>query len=183
MIAVDTNVLVRYLTNDDPEEARKAMPVLRTADSILVTHTVLLELERMLRSAYELHRSRIQAAIRQILGLAKTYMDKADQLAKVQSWHEQRMDFADTLHLALALGADRCGSQTYRIAGYAHIVSRATVMQQQTGQSVRFELTEQTCKALRACIAMKKLTAGDYWLPSRHQIHILHWLGYSWSAP
>ena len=38
------NVLVRYLTNDDPEQARKAVAVLAGADRILVTATVLLEL-------------------------------------------------------------------------------------------------------------------------------------------
>ena len=40
MIAVDTNVLVRYLTNDDAEQARHAMTVLAGPDVILVPHTV-----------------------------------------------------------------------------------------------------------------------------------------------
>jgi len=35
MIAVDTNVLVRYLTNDDAEQARKAVAVLGGPDSVL----------------------------------------------------------------------------------------------------------------------------------------------------
>ncbi len=43
-----------------------------------------------------------------------------------------------------------------------HIVSRATIMQQKTGQPVRFELTEQTRVSVRAWIAKANLSPNDY---------------------
>ena len=43
MIAVDTNVLARYLLNDEPKQARAAAALL-ASDSVVVPPTVLLEL-------------------------------------------------------------------------------------------------------------------------------------------
>lgn len=106
MIAVDTNVLVRYVTNDDPAQARKAMNLLGGADAILVTHTVLLELEWVLRAVYELSQQSIQQAMTQILGLANVNIERADRIATALSWYDRGMDFADALHLSLANGVD-----------------------------------------------------------------------------
>lgn len=44
MIGVDTNVLVRYLTHDDPVQGPLAMGVLSNPEGIFVAKTVLLEL-------------------------------------------------------------------------------------------------------------------------------------------
>ena len=55
------------------------------------------------------------------------------------------------------------------VAHGEHVVSRASVMQQKTGQPVRFEFTEQTREAVQAWIAIKRLSAGDYLFPSRHR--------------
>jgi predicted nucleic-acid-binding protein len=43
MIAVDTNVLLRRLLNDDPEQAKKARKLFDEADGILITDVVLAE--------------------------------------------------------------------------------------------------------------------------------------------
>jgi predicted nucleic-acid-binding protein len=50
MIGVDTNLLVRILTDDDPMQARRAANVLQSGD-IFITKTVLLETEWVLRYA------------------------------------------------------------------------------------------------------------------------------------
>lgn len=107
MIAVDTNVLVRYLTNDDPEQARRAVAVLAGADAILVPHTVLLELEWVLRAAYDVPAETIHRSLLQVLGLANVRVEKPQQVASALSWYEHGMDFADALHLALATGANQ----------------------------------------------------------------------------
>jgi predicted nucleic-acid-binding protein len=54
MIALDTNVWVRYVTNDEPDQARRALAILAEAEEIFVAKTTLLELEWILRAAYEL---------------------------------------------------------------------------------------------------------------------------------
>jgi predicted nucleic-acid-binding protein len=60
MIAVDTNILVRILTNDDPIQARRAVKILKS-DDIFISKSVLLETERVLRQAYEIKKSNIIA--------------------------------------------------------------------------------------------------------------------------
>jgi predicted nucleic-acid-binding protein len=107
MIAVDTNVLVRYLTNDDAEQAQKAVAVLASAERILVPHTVLLELEWVLRAAYGLSPETIHRSLLQVLGLANVQVEKSGEIAKALSWYQGGMDFADALHLALATGVER----------------------------------------------------------------------------
>lgn len=107
MIGVDTNVLVRYLTNDDAEQARKAVSVLAGADRILVTHTVLLELAWVLRAVYELSPETIHRSLLQVLGLPNVRVEKAEQIVQALAWYETGMDFADALHLALAAGVER----------------------------------------------------------------------------
>ena len=66
-------------------------------------------------------------------------------------------------------GCDLVQLRVIDVAHGEHIVSRASVMQEKTGQPVRFELTEQTRDAVQAWIAMKRLCAGDYLFPSRHR--------------
>lgn len=43
MIAIDTNVLLRYLLNDDQEQAKKAQELIKGEDIVLVTDVVLVE--------------------------------------------------------------------------------------------------------------------------------------------
>lgn len=81
MIAVDTNVLVRYVTNDDPVQARKAADLLAGPETILIAHSVLLELEWVLRAVYELSRPAILKAMRQVLGLPGTHVEQAISIA------------------------------------------------------------------------------------------------------
>jgi predicted nucleic acid-binding protein len=51
-IAVDTNVLVRYLTWDDEEQAVEAAAVLESGDVIVISTIVLCELVWVLKRAY-----------------------------------------------------------------------------------------------------------------------------------
>jgi predicted nucleic-acid-binding protein len=43
MIAIDTNVLLRYLLNDDPKQSKKASAVIQGSQKILITDVVLVE--------------------------------------------------------------------------------------------------------------------------------------------
>jgi integrase len=64
-------------------------------------------------------------------------------------------------------GCDLVKIRVMDIAQGKHIVSRATVMQQKTGQPVRFELTEQTRVSVRAWMAEANLSSNDYLCSSR----------------
>ena len=99
MIAVDTNLLVRILTNDDPVQARRAVKILKS-DEIFIPKTVLLETEWVLRHAYEIGRSNIITSFQKLLGLPNVNVEDPDGIYQAISWYENRFDFADALHLA-----------------------------------------------------------------------------------
>lgn len=100
MIALDTNVWVRYVTNDEPEQAKRALAVLAEAEEIFVAKTTLLELEWVLRSAYDLSATAIIRALKHILGLPNAQVEMPDQLEMAIGFYEKGLDFADALHLA-----------------------------------------------------------------------------------
>ena len=62
MIAIDTNVVVRFLTNDDPAQANRAEKVVRT-ENIFLPKTVLLETAWVLQGAYGLVRADVAPAL------------------------------------------------------------------------------------------------------------------------
>jgi len=100
MIALDTNVWVRYVTNDEPDQAKRALAVLAEAEEIFVAKTTLLELEWVLRSAYDLSAAAIIRAFRHILGLPNVQVEMPDQVEKAINFYEKGLYFADALHLA-----------------------------------------------------------------------------------
>jgi len=99
MIAVDTNLLVRILTNDDPIQARRALKILKN-DEIFIPKTVLLETEWVLRHAYEIGRSNIIIGFQKLIGLPNVNVEDPDGIYQAISWYENKFDFADALHLA-----------------------------------------------------------------------------------
>lgn len=99
MIAVDTNVLVRLVTQDDAAQARRAAEVLRR-QPVYVAKTVLLEMEWVLRHAYGLQRTAILKAFEGILGLPNVESEDSMSVYRAIHWYEHGLDFADALHLA-----------------------------------------------------------------------------------
>lgn len=101
MTALDTNVIVRLLTDDEPAQTTRAAALLR-ANAVLVPITVLLETEWVLRAAYELDRKTIEGALRNFLALPNvTVADDATVYWALDAYG-QGMDLADALHLASA---------------------------------------------------------------------------------
>jgi predicted nucleic-acid-binding protein len=105
MIGVDTNVLVRLLTGDDPDQAGRAANLF-ARESIFIPKTVLLETEWVLRYSYELPPRVVLAAFRNVLGLPQVVVEDSGALVEALARYEDGMDFADALHLASARKAD-----------------------------------------------------------------------------
>jgi predicted nucleic-acid-binding protein len=99
MIAVDTNVLARYVTNDDPAQGAKALQVMRH-EEIFIPKTVLLELEWVLRGGYKFERAAIHWAMAGILGLPNVTVEDSVHVRDALHWYEAGLDFADALHVA-----------------------------------------------------------------------------------
>lgn len=107
MIAVDTNLLVRVVTRDDPQQAERAVQVLEEADSLFIPKTVLLELEWVLRYSYELPVAVIADALRRLLGYRKARIEDRPAVLQALAWYATGLDFADALHLASSSAAER----------------------------------------------------------------------------
>lgn len=105
MLALDTNVVVRYLTQDQPDQAAKAQSII-DHDHVFVATTVLLETEWVLRSSYDFDASQIVAALRSFAGLPNVTVEDPGRLDAALSHAAAGMDFADALHLAAASGCD-----------------------------------------------------------------------------
>src|SRR5712691_5958794 len=99
MLAVDTNIVVRYLTRDHPQQARRAKQLIDDND-VFVATTVLLETEWVLRSAYGQSRAEIAEAVGAFIGLPHVTLEDSVLAAKALDWFASGMDFADAVHLA-----------------------------------------------------------------------------------
>lgn len=99
MLAVDTNVVVRYLTGDNPKQARVAERLVRESEIRLLS-TVVLETEWVLRSLYGYSREHVHAGLSAFAGLASVTVDDPERIARALDWFGQGMDFADAMHLA-----------------------------------------------------------------------------------
>jgi predicted nucleic-acid-binding protein len=99
MLAVDTNVLVRYLANDDAAQAARAQRLL-ARDDVFVPLTVLLETEWVLRGVFGFPTADVVRALRGFAGLPRVTLESADTAAQALDWAERGLDFADALLLA-----------------------------------------------------------------------------------
>lgn len=106
MIALDTNVVVRFLVNDEPAQARRARALIE-ANAVFVPVTVLLETEWVLRGGYRLPRAEVVRLLRGLLGLPKLVTEDPQRIARALGWHAAGIDFADALHLCGSAGAER----------------------------------------------------------------------------
>jgi predicted nucleic-acid-binding protein len=115
MLAIDTNVLVRYLTADHPKQSRKAKALVDGQD-VFVTATVLLETEWVLRSVYGHKPLDVANALEALAGLPRVTLEDAMATSVALCWTRRGMDFADALHLAKARGCEAFVSFDRRLA-------------------------------------------------------------------
>jgi predicted nucleic-acid-binding protein len=114
MIALDTNVLVRFLVEDDPRQCRKARDLLARCvadeEEILLTDIVLCETVWVLSVSYRLTRAEIADALDQLLRARGLVLQDAAQVHRaLAAFRDGRGDFADYLIRAVArsFGCDR----------------------------------------------------------------------------
>jgi predicted nucleic acid-binding protein len=104
MLAIDTNLIVRYLMGDDPGQAARARKLIDNSDTFVCT-TVMLESEWVLRSVYGFSAVQCAKALADFAGLPRVSMEDASAVAKALGWAHQGLDFANGLHLAKAAEA------------------------------------------------------------------------------
>ncbi len=111
MIGIDTNVLVRYLTNDDPQQSELAARFLEQECTKEtpghINLIVLCELVWVLRGAYKADKETLIVVLKQILETTSLHVEKsALAWAALQDYEKGSADFSDYLimHLNKHLG-------------------------------------------------------------------------------
>lgn len=109
MIAVDTNVLARYLLKDDVEQAEFSARLLAGRELIDIPLSVWLELVWVLQSN-DCGKPEIVKGLRHVIGLPSVRPRALDVFLTALGWYEEGMDFGDALHLAMSAGNERFAS-------------------------------------------------------------------------
>ena len=99
MIAIDTNIVIRFLTYDDEGQYQKAYKLFNEHD-VFIADTVILETEWVLRFAYNFDTKQIAGALTRLFGLPNVHINHPSLVAQAIAWHLQGLDFADAFHLA-----------------------------------------------------------------------------------
>jgi predicted nucleic-acid-binding protein len=100
---VDTNILVRHLTGDPPEQAARATKFLAAADELLLADLVVAEVVYVLESFYQVPRERVAELARAIIAFpAIVVLDPAMLLRALEVYETERLDFAEAYLVAQA---------------------------------------------------------------------------------
>lgn len=100
MIALDTNVLVRFLVSDDAAQARKAKALVDQLEDdearAFVSDVVLCELVWVLTRSYQFERGEIAAALKQLALARQLRFDAVDNVLRaIAAYENGKGDFAD----------------------------------------------------------------------------------------
>lgn len=100
MIAVDTNVLVRFLVRDDARQHRVAAALVEKANAsgepLFVSELVLCELVWVLRYSYKVRRAELAETLRLLLHSRQLRLANRELISRaVDSYEAGKGDFAD----------------------------------------------------------------------------------------
>jgi predicted nucleic-acid-binding protein len=104
---LDTNVLVRHLTADPPEQAKRATAFLAGAEELLLSDIVVAELVYALDTVYRVERVRIAELLRAVIAFPPiVVLDEALLLRVLELYEQEKLDFVTSY---LAASAERSG--------------------------------------------------------------------------
>jgi predicted nucleic-acid-binding protein len=113
MIGLDTNVLARYVTQDDPKQSPKATRLIESLshdDQGFVSLVVVVELVWVLASCYEAERAAIAQVLETLLRTKAIVVESSDIVWQaLRAYRSGTADFPDLL-IARAAGKAGCAS-------------------------------------------------------------------------
>jgi predicted nucleic-acid-binding protein len=95
--AVDTNIVIRYLTQDNPKQGKKAARFIENGQPKFLSHVVLIEVVWVLNSCYRIDRAAITDALNELINSSFFVLDKPDIAEKAMVGYCAGFDFADML--------------------------------------------------------------------------------------
>jgi predicted nucleic-acid-binding protein len=114
VIGLDTNVIVRYVTQDDARQAAAASRlfehVLTNAQPGFVGLITLCELVWVLADCYDADKARIAAVVEGLLGSRQLMVEEAEVVWQaLRTWKKSSADFSDVLlgQVLLARGCEK----------------------------------------------------------------------------
>jgi predicted nucleic-acid-binding protein len=107
MAAIDTNILVRYLIQDDVLQGQLAKKLIRRylaqEESIFIPVTVILEFEWVLRSNFLFEKLQVVSLMSSLLSTKELLFESEASIEiALELFRNHSADFADCLHIALA---------------------------------------------------------------------------------
>jgi predicted nucleic acid-binding protein len=102
MLAIDTNIVVRYVVGDGGDEFVRAVNVVEN-NQVSIAVTVVLETEWVLRDVYDFSRAEVLSAFTRLFGLPTVSVAEPPAVRRALDYAELGLDFADALHLAQAI--------------------------------------------------------------------------------
>lgn len=101
MIGIDTNILIRYLVQDDEQQASAATKILERVSDInpvFINNIVMCEMVWVLSRAYKYKKSLISRIIEQILSTSGIEFENAEGVRKALRYYiSENADFSDYL--------------------------------------------------------------------------------------
>ncbi|HZO98075.1 MAG TPA: PIN domain-containing protein [Gaiellaceae bacterium] len=117
---VDSNILVRHLTGDPPDQARRATAFLQSGQELALVDLVVAEVVYVLESVYEVERERVAELVRAAVGFpAIVVADEGLLLRTLELYEQYRIHFAESY---LAACAELSGVGT--VASFDHAIDR-----------------------------------------------------------
>jgi predicted nucleic-acid-binding protein len=118
MIGLDTNVIVRFLVNDDVQQAEivenRLVEIELSGESVIVSNLVLLEVFWVLRSAYGFSQEKIINAVQNFTGLDIVELEDENLFYELQNSHSKySADLADQIIILNYLELDCETSLTF----------------------------------------------------------------------
>lgn len=131
MIGLDTNVLVRYLTQDDPVQSAQVDAVIEQLSAEqpgVISHIVLCELVWVLSRAYQYSREQVAEVIHAVLTCQEFQIERVDlaELAFLE-YQQGNADFSDYLlaRRHQQMGAEYTVTFDRKAAGAARMMAMA----------------------------------------------------------
>ena len=104
---LDTNVLVRHLTAEPPEQAARATAFLAGAEVLLLSDIVAAELVYALETVHRVERAQVAELVRAVIAFpAIVVLDEVLLLRALELYERESLDFVTAY---LAAGAERSG--------------------------------------------------------------------------
>ena len=127
MLAVDTNVLIRFLVGDDRRQEERAANLIRT-QPIWVSKTVLLETYWVLGSSYGYTPAARAEALRELASIRNVSFEDEQAVVRAIAWTDRGLEFADALHLASVSNPGRFATFDRKLARRAKLVTDLDVL-------------------------------------------------------